>query len=150
MSLFTDIQNIVNHVAQPNTFVLMSKFNSAVYSFDVTVFPLIILDNGFTRSNEIKKNNNIAKDTKIVIMFLKHDDPYNTDEQRESIRSDMEAVADSVAVNIYQLSYIRPGGSQKYKTTPVFNAFAKNLSGVALEINVIENAVTSFCLPEIP
>lgn len=106
--------------------------------------PLIILNNELPKEPEIKKNNNVHKNSRIIVSFLNVDSPDNTDLQSETIRSDMENMADLLAVKIYQLIECRPEGNQRYKLTPLFHQFASDLTGVNLEMNVIEQVIVNF------
>ena len=107
--------------------------------------PLIILDNELSKNPSIQKNNNVLKDSKIVVTFLNLDSFDNTDNQSEVIRQAMEDMADRVAVKIYQELPVRlTGSNQTYKTTPMFHMFSSNMTGVALEMNVKYNEIVEF------
>jgi hypothetical protein len=149
MSLISDISTIVTGLYPDATYLLSSKFqaNVTAYLTDTTDLTLIILDNELPNQAEIKKNNNVIKDQKIIISFLSLDSTDNTDLQSEAIRAAMEAMADRVAVNIFQLLPVRPAGNQKYKTTPLFHVFSSNMTGVALEMQVNYNTIIEFCKP---
>ena len=147
MSLITDISTIVNELYPDATFTLSSKFSANVQAFlaGVTDFPLIILDNELPREGSIQKNNNVLKDSRILISFLSLDSVENTDSQSEDIRVSMEVYADRVAARLYQELPIRlTGNNQKYKVTPMFHVFTSNLTGVALEISVNYNSIVNF------
>lgn len=148
MSLITDISTILNELYPDSTRILSSKFAAGVASnlTQLTQFPLIITDNELTREGSIQKNNNVLKDSKVLINFLDLDSVNNTDTQSEDIRARMEAMADVVAAKIYQLETVRVqgGNNQKYKTTPMFHVFSSNLTGVALEMQVNYNEIVAF------
>jgi len=146
MGLITDISTIITALYPDSYYTLSSKFNANVQSTlsAITDYPFIILDNELSKSAEIKKNNNIQKDTKILISFLNIDSLDNTDAQSQAIQEACEAMADRVAVNIYQELPVRPNGNQKYKITPMFHVFASNLTGVALEMYVNYNSIVNF------
>ena len=147
MSVITDTTNIINQLYPDYTFVLSSKFQANVKSFfeDASNFPMIILDNELSKEGEIKKNNNVQKNSKIVITFLNLDSLDNTDAQSEVIRAAMEVLADKAAVQLYQLLPVRPIiGNQKYKLTPAFHIFNSNLTGVILEMLVNYNEIVNF------
>jgi hypothetical protein len=112
--------------------------------------PVVIFDNELSNTSEIKKNNNVQKDSKILINFLDKDSSSNTDVQSEVIRAAMEAMADKVAANIFELTEVRPKGNQQYKITPAFHAFASDLTGVALEIQCNYNMIVDFSLIPTP
>jgi hypothetical protein len=147
MSLTTSIQTIVSTLYPDATFLLSSKFhaNREALSVATSALPLIILDNELTKNVEIKKNNNIQKDTRVLISFLTQDTPNNTDLQTDAIREAMEVMADKVAVNIWQIAEVIPIGNQKYKLVPLFHVGPSNLSGVALDMLVNYNEVTNMC-----
>lgn len=147
MSLVTDIGTIVSTLYPTATYILSSKFQANLKSFSLasTALPLIILDNELSKDVEIKQNNNIQKDSRIVISFLSLDHTGNTDAQSNSIVESMEAYADRVAVQIYQLLPVRlTKGNQKYTITPIFHAFSTNLTGVALEMRANYNTTVNF------
>jgi len=148
MSLITDITSIITQLLPDATLVLSSKFsaNYTAYFTETTELPLIVLDNELSKNSEIKKNNNVLKDTRILISFLGLDSTDNTDTQSEAIRAAMEIHADRVAVNLYQLLPVRPIGNQKYKLTPMFHVFSSNMTGVALEMFVNYNEIVNFTL----
>lgn len=146
MSLITDISAIVSELYPDSTFVLSSKFQANVTAFlaELSELPLIILDNDLPRNASIQKNNNVLKDSKILISFLNLDSN-GTDADSEEIRAAMEAMADRVAVKIYQLIPCRlVSGNQKYKVTPLFHVFSSNLTGVALEMQANYNEIVNF------
>lgn len=146
MSLITDITTIITEMYPDSTFALSSKFKANIQSLSLesTALPLIILDNELQKQPEIKKNNNIIKNTKIVISILKLDSLENSDLQSEALRQSCESIADRIAAVIYQLIPVRPQGNQRYTLTPLFHIFATNLTGVALEMQVNYNEVTRF------
>lgn len=146
MSLITDITTTVTEMYPDATFILSSKFQANVSSLvlETTALPLIILDNELQKVSEIKKNNNVIKDTRIVISILKLDSLENTDFQSEALRQSCEAIADRIAAVIYQLIPVRPQGNQRYTLTPLFHVFATNLTGIALEMRVNYNEITRF------
>jgi len=146
MSLITDITSIITELYPDSNFILSSKFQANVSAFltDLSELPLIILDNDLPRTASIQKNNNVLKDSKILISFLNLDNN-GTDADSEAIRSEMEAMADRVAVKIYQLIPCRlVSGNQKYKVTPLFHVFSSNLTGVALEMQANYNEIVNF------
>ena len=148
MSLITDIQTIITTLYPDATSILSSRFKANESSFDVETddLPLIILDNELEKEAEIKINNNIQKNTKIIISVLQLDSLDNSDQESEVIRQAMEDIADRLAVNIYQLQAIRPiNDTSRYKTTPMFHVFSTNLTGVALEMRANYNEIVSFC-----
>jgi hypothetical protein len=147
MSLYSEIQTIVNTLYPDSSFILSSKFqaNVTAYLSEDAVLPLVILDNELSKNVSIQKNNNILKDSKILISFLDLDSTDNTDEQSETIREAMEVMADRVANNIYQLQSVHPIGNQKYKITPLFHVFSSNMTGVALEMQVNYNEIVIMC-----
>ncbi len=147
MSLITDIRTIITGLYPAATFTLSSKFhaNTTAFLTQTTDLPLIILDNELSKTPSIQKNNNVLKDSRIVISFLNLDDFNNTAEQSEAIRQAMEDMADAVAVRIYQEISVRlTGNNQTYKTTPLFHVFSSNMTGVALEMNLKYNEVIPF------
>jgi len=150
MGLISDITNIATGLYPDSTFKLLSKFETEIESFyaEETELPYIILNNKLSKTGEIKQNNNVIKDTRIVILILKLDSEYNTDAQSEQLRADCEAVADRLAVNIYQELEVRPSGNQRYKVDPEFNLFASNLTGVSLDMNINYNEIVNFNKPE--
>jgi len=146
MSLITDISTIVSELYPASTFVLSSKFQANVTAFlaELSEMPLIILDNDLPKNNSIQKNNNVLKDSKILISFLDLDEN-GTDADSEAIRAAMEAMADRIAVKIYQLIPCRlVSGNQKYKVTPLFHVFSSNLTGVSLEMQANYNEIVNF------
>ena len=149
MSLTTKIKTIITTLYPDATYILSSKFKANIASFDLTTvqLPLIILDNELTKDAEIKKNNNIQKNHRLLISVLKADDTFNDDSETNVIQEECEEIADRIAVVIYQLDEIRPIGNQKYKITPLFRVFNTGLSGVVIEMQVNENLVRPFCLP---
>ena len=147
MDLVSDIQTIITTLYPDATQILSSKFQANVTAFltELTELPLIIIDNELSKDADIKKNNNVQKDSKILITFLNLDEAGNTDVQSDVIRSSMEAMADRVAVRIYQLIPCRLiSGNQKYKLTPMFHVFSSNLTGVALEMQCNYNQIVNF------
>lgn len=148
MSLSSDIQTIVNNLYPDATFSILSNFRSNEESFytETSALPFIVLYNEIVKNNEIKINNNVMKNHKLLILFLNLDDINNTDTQSQAIIDAMEGYADRVAVKIYQLEQVRlnPGARQKYKTTPLFRQFSSSLSGVALEMLVNYNTIVNF------
>ena len=146
MGLITDISTIITALYPASSFILSSKFNANVTASlnSITGYPFIILDNELPENAEIKKNNNIQKDTKILISFLDLDSLDNTDSQSQAIQESTKIMADRVAVNIFQKLPVRPNGNQKYKITPMFHVFASNLTGVALEMYVNYNTIVNF------
>lgn len=147
MSLITKIENIVTALYPDATFILSSTFKASRKSFDLqnAEYPLIVLDNELEKNASIKQNNNVIKETRILISVLEKDSAYNTDAQRNSIVEDMEIIGDRLAVNIYQLEEVRPISEQKYKITPAFNVFTSQLSGVIIDIIANENIIVNFC-----
>lgn len=156
MSLTSKIKSIINTLYPAATYTLASKFKANIQSFDLTTLqlPFIILDNELLKTAEIKKNNNITKDSKIIITILNKDDVYNSDDESNYIIEGCEEIADRIAVNVYQLPEIMPiNGNQKYKIIPAFHVFNTDLSGVILEMQANEILTARFCpenvLPEI-
>jgi hypothetical protein len=147
MSLVTDIASIITTLYPDATYILSSKFqaNQASFAVETTALPLIILDNELIKEAEIKINNNILKDTRIVISVLNLDTPNNTDLQSEAIREACEIIADRIAVNIYQLTPVLPATRQKYKLTPAFHVYNTDLTGVILDMKIMYNEVILFC-----
>lgn len=147
MSLVSNITTIVNTLYPDSQFVLSSKFNANIDSYLVEIdkLPIIILDNELSKQVEIKKNNNIIKDTKILISIFFLDSVDNTDAQSQVLQEQAELIADRIANNIYQLENVRPNGNQKYKITPLFHFFSSNMTGVALEMNVNYNQIINIC-----
>lgn len=146
MSLITDIQSIITTLFPDATQVLSSNFQANVTSFELpTEFEtFIIIDNELSKDPEIKPNNNIIKDSRILISVLKLDSLENTDLQSETLRSVTELIADRIAVNIYQKLPVRPNGNQRYRTYPLFHVFQSNMTGTALEMRVLYNEVITF------
>jgi predicted Mrr-cat superfamily restriction endonuclease len=143
MSLTTTILTILDATYPDATKMLSSNFAANIASNNISSlqFPLIVLNNELNKDAEIKKNDNTQKNSKVVISFLKQDAPDSTDFQSESIRSEMEDLADKAATILYRLIEIRPNGNQKYKLTPIFHAFSTDLTGVILEMYANENVV---------
>lgn len=150
MSLITDIETICNAINPTGTFILSSKFKANRSAFDIasSAMPLIILDNELSKSGELKKNNNIQEDTRIVLSVLTLDEVFKTDSEQNTLIEAMEAIARRIIVNIYQLLYVRPSGNQKYTLTPAFNVFASGLSGTIVDMKVNVNLVSNWCLPD--
>lgn len=149
MSLITDTSTIIQELYPDATFVLSSKFKANYQSFltDTTDFPLIVLNNEITKDNEIKINNNVIKNTRLVIMILKLDKFDNTGTQSEALRAACEVIADRIAANVYQLTEVRPATRQRYKVTPEFHVFNTDLTGVTLDMNVNYNETINFNKP---
>lgn len=150
MSLVTDINTIVTGLYPDSIYILSSKFKANLKSFSIPTsgLPLIILDNELSKDTEIRRNNNLVKTTRIVISVLNKDVSDNSDLESEAIRQACEDIADRIAVNIYQLTDVRPAIPQKYRLTPAFHAFNTNLTGVILDMNVNYNEVVEFCKPQ--
>lgn len=146
MSLITDIETIITGLYPDATFTLSSKFKANYESFltKTEKLPLIVLNNEIPKDNEIKINNNVLKNTRIVIMVLNLDSVDNSDLESEAIRAAAELKADRIAVNIYQEIEVRPSTRQKYKCTPEFHVFNSNLTGVTLDMNVNYNEIVNF------
>jgi hypothetical protein len=149
--LLTNISEIITNLYPNSQQVLSSKFQAGIESYlaDSSQLPIIILDNELPKTAEIHKNNNVIKDTKVLISILDLDDTNNTDEQSQLIVDKCEEIADRIAVQIYQIIAVRPQPSQKYKITPMFHVFTSNLTGVALEMQVNYNEIVNFA-PAIP
>ena len=64
------------------------------------------------------------------------------------IHAVIETYADRIAVNIYQLTEVRPLNRQKYRTDPLFHVFNTNLTGVTLDMQVNYNEIVNFNKPE--
>jgi len=148
LSLITDIKSIIATLYPDATLILSSKFKANLTSFNIDAadLPLVVIDNEQPKDSDIKKNNNVHKDTRIIISFLYLDSKENSDEQTNTLIEQAEAMADRVAVNIYQLLTVRPEGNQAYKITPMFHVFSTDLSGVALEIRVNYQQIVRFSL----
>lgn len=149
MSLISDIQTIITDLYPSATLKLSSKFEANIDSFfvDDVNLPLIIIDNEFDKDNEIQINNNVLKNHRILISFLNQDSPDNTDAESEVIRAAMEAMADRVAVKIYQIEAVRIKpitARQKYRISPLFHVFNTTLTGVGLEMLANYNEVVNF------
>lgn len=146
MSLITEILSIASEVSPTSSVILSSKFNSNVQGFLTAEsnLPLIILDNELPKNSEIKKNNNVQKDTKVLITILGLDSQDNSDIQSNTICESMEAIADLIAVRIYQIVAVRPIGNQKYKVTPMYRVFGSMMTGVAMEMQVNYNTIVNF------
>ena len=148
MSFLTKISSIIATAYPAATFLLSSKFSANLQSYAVNTaaMPLIILNNELTVDAEIKKNNNIALNRRIVISFLNLDSVLNTDTDTEVIRDAMETMAIKIASIIWQLPEVVPsGGNQKFKITPAFHVFNTDLSGVILEMQTNENTISNIC-----
>ena len=148
MSLNSQIRTICETINPDDIFLFSSKFRANVQAHTTSAIDkyLIILDNELSKNSEIKKNNNVIKDTKIVISVLTLDKQDNTDQQSEDIRAACETIADRIAANIYQLIEVRPNGNQKYKIIPMFHVFASGLTGVAMEMQVNYNEIVNFSI----
>jgi hypothetical protein len=146
MSLISDITTIVTGMYPGATFMLSSKFqaNVTTLSIEATALPLIILDNELPKDNTIAINDNVLKNSKILISVLFLDSPENTDLQSEALRAQAEVIADRLAVQVYQFLPVKPQNRQRYKVTPLFHVFASDLTGVALEMLVNYNEVVNF------
>lgn len=146
MSLISQVQSIITALAPAATSILSSKFNANYQSFNVDSadLPLIIIHNEIPKNSEIKKNNNVIKDTKILITLLVLDSTDNSDSQSQALTDSMEDLADLMAVRIYQELEVRPSGNQKYKITPMYRVFNTMLTGVALEMQVNYNSIVNF------
>jgi hypothetical protein len=149
--LLTNISEIITNLYPNSKQVLSSKFQAGIESYlaDSSQLPILIIDNELSKQAEIHKNNNVIKDTKVLISILDLDDTNNTDEQSQLIVDKCEEMADRIAVQIYQIIAVRPQPSQKYKITPMFHVFTSNLTGVALEMQVNYNSIVNFA-PVIP
>jgi hypothetical protein len=128
--------------------VLSSKFQAGITSYlsNEAQLPLIIIDNELPKQAEIHKNDNVTKDTKVLISVLDVDSTDNTDEQSQALVENCEEMADRIAVQIYQLLPVRPATNQKYKITPMFHVFSSNMTGVALEMQVNYNQIVNLSL----
>jgi hypothetical protein len=146
MSLINDIAEIVADLYPDSNFKFLSEFrtNEEAFFSEISEMPLIVLNNNILKNAEIKQNNNVIKDTRIEIYILKLDDNSYDEKQRENLRSECEIVGDRIAVNIYQKLNVRPAGNQKYILNPEFNAFASNMTGVRLQMNVNYNEIINF------
>lgn len=146
MSLISQVQSIITALAPAATSILSSKFNANYQSFNVDSadLPLIIIHNEIPKNSEIKKNNNVIKDTKILITLLVLDSTDNSDSQSQALIDSMEDLADLIAVRIYQELEVRPSGNQKYKITPMYRVYNTMLTGVALEMQVNYNSIVNF------
>jgi len=141
MAIESDIQTIVTDLYPDASYLLASKFRANIDLFEInpSELPLIILDNELTKNNSIAENGSVNKDTRIIIYCLDQDSVENTDVQTNAIQQAMELIADRIALRIFRFANVFPNGVQKYKTTKLFYMFNTDLSGIALEINVIEN-----------
>lgn len=151
MGLITDISTIISGLYPDATFLLASRFSANYQSYLVesTALPLIVLDNELIKTTEVKKNNNVQKDFKIVISVFLQDNMDNTDTQSQVIQDQAEAIADRIAVNVWQLDEIRPiNGNQKYKITPLFRYLNSIMSGVAIEMQCNYNLIIDMTKPE--
>jgi hypothetical protein len=146
MSLISQIQTIITAIAPGATSILSSKFNANYqsFNFDSSDLPLIILNNEIPNTSEIKKNNNVIKDVRILITFLVLDSTDNSDSESQALTDSMEALADLVAVRVYQELEVRPVGNQKYKITPMYRVFNTMLTGVALDMQINYNSIINF------
>jgi hypothetical protein len=149
MSLASKISTIIQTAYPDATFILSSKFKANVASFDIPAaeLPLIILNNELSAEAEIKKNNNISLNRRVVISFFALDSVENTDAQSFAIQESMEQIAVYIAAIIWQLPEIVPvGGNQKFKITPEFHVFNTNLTGVTLDMNANEITQSNICV----
>ena len=146
MILINEIIAIAQAVAPTATVILSSNFNANYQSFQTpeTAFPLIVIDNEYPKNSEIMKNNNVLKDTRILIRVLGLDITDNTDTQSATIADNMESIADLIAVRIYQLIPVRPNGNQRYKLIPQYRVYNTLLTGVNCEMYVNYNEVVNF------
>jgi hypothetical protein len=148
LSLLTDIKTIITNLYPDSLQVLSSKFQAGITSYlsNEAQLPLIIIDNELPKQAEIHKNDNVTKDTKVLISVLDVDSTDNTDEQSQALVENCEEMADRIAVQIYQLLPVRPATNQKYKITPMFHVFSSNMTGVALEMQVNYNQIVNLSL----
>lgn len=146
MSLIQDIKTISQNLYPDATYRLLSEFNTNedIFFLESSELPIIVLNNKIIKNAEIKQNNNVIKDTRIQMYILKQDLDDYTDDQSEELRAACEVIADRIAVNIYQLLPVRPTGNQRYTVDPEFNAFASDLTGVTLNMNINYNEVVNF------
>lgn len=146
MSLITDIEEIITTLYPDSLFVTANHFNANYESYLATLdqLPIIVFDNELPKNSTIQNNNNVIKDTKVIITILDLDDLDNNDEQSRSIQVATEDIADRIAVNIFQKIPVRPNGNQAYKLVPVFHAFSSNLTGTILEMQVRYNTIINF------
>ena len=149
MSLVSQITSIITGLYPDATFILSSVFHANKQSFDIETadMPLIVLDNELSKDAEIMLNNNVQKDTRVVISILNKDSFENSDLESDTIRQEMEDMGDRIAVNIYQLEEIRPIGNQKYKITPAFHVYNTELTGAIIEMRANENTIVNFTKP---
>lgn len=150
MSLVTEIETIVKNISPDATFLLSSIFKANVKSFSINKknLPLVIFENEIPKDVEVMKNANLQASTRIRLRFLTLDNPHKTDLEREEIRQAMEDIANRVMVRIFQLEEIRmiPATTNfKYRLTPLFNQFAKDLTGVMVEVTANENLIINWC-----
>ena len=119
MSLFTQIQIIVEGLYPDATFMLASAFegNYESLNIDPADLPLIILDDMLSKDCEVKQSNNVQKDTTILINCFNQGSPENTTLERNTIYDAMEDIADVIGVNVYQLAEVIPLANQRYKIT---------------------------------
>jgi hypothetical protein len=146
VSLISEITSIAQAIAPTATVILTSKFNAdyTAYSTPEAALPLIVIDNQITKNSEIKKNNNVIKDTKISIQILNLDSQDNTDSQSQTISDNCEDIADQIAVKIYQLLEVRPSGNQRYTVKPLYRVFGSMMTGVVLDMQVNYNSIVAF------
>jgi hypothetical protein len=147
VSLISDITSIITGLFPEATFTLSSKFsqNHEAFTVSPTALPLIILDNELTKTAEIKKNNNVQKDTRLLISVYGLDSSDNTDAQSQAIQETMEGYADQIAAKIWRLDAIRPisGNNQKWNITPIFRAFGSMLTGVTIDMKANYNEIVN-------
>ena len=146
MSLISEIISIAQAAAPTATVILTSKFNAdyTAYCTAEAALPLIVIDNQIEKSSEVKKNNNVQKDTKISIQILNLDSQDNTDSQSQSISDTCEDIADLIAVKIYQLTEVRPSGNQRYVVKPMYRILGSMMTGVTLDMQVNYNSIVNF------
>lgn len=148
MSLNSQIKSIINTLYPATTVIFSSKFSANIQAFSLPAgsLPVAVIDNEQSNTSEIKKNNNLQRDTLIKITFLAQDSAENTDVQSDAIREAMQLMADRVACNIWELIEIRPKGNQQYKVTPMFHQFTSDLTGVQIEIQCNYNTTVDMSL----
>jgi hypothetical protein len=148
MSLITQITTVINTLYPNVTVILSSKFSANIQSFSLPAgsLPVAIIDNEQPNNSEIKKNNNLQRDTQIKITILDQDSKENTDAQSQALCDAAMAMADRIAANIFQIDEIRPKDNQQYKITPAFHFFVSDLTGVILEIQCNYNTTVDMSL----
>lgn len=144
--MISEITSIAQAVSPTATVILTSKFNAdyTAYSTPEAALPLIVIDNQISKNSEVKKNNNVQKDTKISIQILKLDSQDNNDSQSQTLADACEDIADQIAVKIYQLTEVRPSNNQRYAIKPMYRILGSMMTGVTLDMQVNYNVIVNF------